>query len=560
MPFLSKVQKKYIISFSILIIFTAIINVVTFDVYFCRDMAGIFYCFIIMGWGITVGRRITHRKMRWLLNFEITMMILLFVARICKYTIFWRVPAIYRASYYIYIDFEITVASGALLLALFIGTSENDKLSRLSWAVIIINSIFIVCISTNELHWTLYTFKNYSDGKYDTEYGWLYYVAVALGMLQLLGATAVITKKCSISAVKKYWYIPAVPLVVGFTLMIIYYISGGAPMLFGRKIYNFQEVFCLTVAAMQECGIKIGMIPSCSGYANMFRRSHINAAIIDKDGEYRYHSLNYGSDYDHDYIRISENEISGGKIVWTSNLETISSLNDILTDTVDIIESENILIEKENTAKEDRSRYETMNNLYNSIADFSDSRLRTIDELLSQDQDNEEVFRKNLAKSLVLGSYIKRRSNLTILASEGKGICLDELLLSINESMTYTRLCGINCRVNPAGKELREKVLPAEVVIGLYDIFQEMVEAVLGQAKNVMVNIRDDWKIVFKISADAESEEVIKACEAIVKNRQTEDELLYEGQRNVFDKINIATEDGIISISTETPVRLEVVG
>ena len=550
MPYLSRVQKKYIISFTALILFTFVINIVTWDLPFCRDLSTFLYPFIIMGWGITVGRRITHRKMRWLLNFEITMMVFLFAARICKYTVFSGVPAVFRASYYIYIDFEIIIASGAFILSLLIGTSEDEKLSRVSWAVIIFNAIFLVFVSTNELHWKLYTFKNYSDGQYDTEYGWLYYVAAALGMLQLLGAMAVITKKCSISAVRKYWYFPVVPLVAGFTLMIIYYLSGGAPGLFGMKFYNFQEVFCLTVAAMLETGIKIGMIPSCSGYDSMFRRSHINAAIIDKNGEYRYHSLNYGSEYNMEYMRISEKEISGGKVIWESNLESIISLNEILADTVDIIESENTLIEKENAAKEESSRYETMNSLYNSVADFADSRMRKIDELLSTDRDNEETFKKNLANSLVLGSYIKRRSNLTILAAEEKGICLDELLLSINESMTYIRLCGINCRVNATGEGVREKVLPAEVVIGFYDIFQETVESVLEQAKNIMVNIRDAGKTVFKISVDTDSEEALNNLRRIGENTTF---------KEVFGRISTAAEDGVLNISAEIAGGQEVV-
>ena len=549
MPYLSRVQKKYIISFTALILFTFVINIVTWDLPFCRDLSTFLYPFIIMGWGITVGRRITHRKMRWLLNFEITMMVFLFAARICKYTVFSGVPVVFRASYYIYIDFEIIIASGALILALLIGTSEDEKLSRVSWAVIIFNAIFLVFVSTNELHWKLYTFKNYSDGQYDTEYGWLYYVAAALGMLQLLGAMAVITKKCSISAVRKYWYFPVVPLVAGFTLMIIYYLSGGTPGLFGMKFYNFQEVFCLTVAAMLETGIKIGMIPSCSGYDSMFRRSHINAAIIDKNGEYRYHSLNYGSEYNMEYMRISEKEISGGKVIWESNLESIISLNEILADTVDIIESENTLIEKENAAKEESSRYETMNSLYNSVADFADSRMRKIDELLSTDGGDEEAFKKNLAKSLVLGSYIKRRSNLTILAAEGKGICLDELLLSINESMTYIRLCGINCRVNATGEGIREKVLQAEVIIGFYDIFQETVESVLEQAKNIMVNIRDGSKTVFKISVDDDTQEAQSNLRLIGENLMSKEN---------FGRISTAAEDGILSISAEIAGGQEV--
>jgi hypothetical protein len=157
---------------------------------------------------------------------------------------------------------------------------------------------------------------------------------------------------------------------------------------------------------MFECGIKIGMIPSCSGYEGMFRRSHINAAVVDKDNEYRYQSLNYDSDIDRENIRISEKAISGGKVIWMENLETIYSLNGMLSDAVEIVEAENTLIEKENAAKEESSRYEAQNRLYNSIAYFSNSKLRSIDK---------ELFAK-YAQTAAFASCLARRAFLRLAA------------------------------------------------------------------------------------------------------------------------------------------------
>jgi hypothetical protein len=152
--------------------------------------------------------------------------------------------------------------------------------------------------------------------------------------IQLLASAVIMIRKCSISAIRKYWYLPVLPMMIGLVLLAIYYISGGSPDINGVKIYNYQEVFCGAIAMMFECGIKIGMIPSCSGYEGMFRRSHINAAVVDKDKEYRYQSLNYDSDIDRESIRISEKEISGGKVIWMENLETIYRLNGMLSDAV----------------------------------------------------------------------------------------------------------------------------------------------------------------------------------------------------------------------------------
>lgn len=584
MPKLTSIQKKYIICFALLLVVGESLQLLSSDITHLWDAPTFFYPCLIIGWGITVGRRITHKRLRHLMNYLIVMMVMLFIVRLCKYAVFGNMATVNRAVYYISIDIELFIAGGALLISYLIGTAENEKLDTFCKAVIFINIIMMLIVSTNELHKLLYTFSNYENGDYETEYEVLYYVVMVFIFIQLLASAVIMIRKCSISAIRKYWYLPVLPMMIGLVLLAIYYISGGAPDINGVKLYNYQEVFCGAIAMMFECGIKIGMIPSCSGYEGMFRRSHINAAVVDKDKEYRYQSLNYDSDIDRESIRISEKEISGGKVIWMENLETIYRLNGMLSDAVEIIEAENTLIEKENSAKEESSRYEAQNRLYNSIAYFSNSKLRKIDKELFAEYDSEEEFKKHLSKSLVIGSYIKRRSNLTILAAENSSICLNELLLSINESMSYLRLYGINCIVHTAGEDIREKLLPSELIIRLYDIFQEAAEAVMDHAKNIMLNVRNGGKITFKMSVDADSPDAIDRCRNKISGIISADGIAsYDYQESaaidadrdrneissgqdvdknsitgLFRKTDISEEDGIVTILLEAECSEEV--
>ncbi len=584
MPKLTSIQKKYIICFALLLVVGESLQLLSSDITHLWDAPTFFYPCLIIGWGITVGRRITHKRLRHLMNYLIVMMVMLFIVRLCKYAVFGNMATVNRAVYYISIDIELSIAGGALLITYLIGTAEDQKPDAFCKAVIFTDIIMMLLVSTNELHKQLYTFSNYENGDYETEYEVLYYVVMVFIFIQLLTSAVIMIRKCSISAIRKYWYLPVLPMMIGLVLLAIYYISGGAPDINGVKLYNYQEVFCGAIAMMFECGIKIGMIPSCSGYEGMFRRSHINAAVVDKDKEYRYQSLNYDSDIDRESIRISEKEISGGKVIWMENLETIYRLNGMLSDAVEIIEAENTLIEKENSAKEESSRYEAQNRLYNSIAYFSNSKLRKIDKELFAEYDSEEEFKKHLSKSLVIGSYIKRRSNLTILAAENSSICLDELLLSINESMSYLRLYGINCIVHTAGEDIREKLLPSELIIRLYDIFQEAAEAVMDHAKNIMLNVRNGGKITFKMSADADSPDAIDRCrnkisgiisaDGIASNDHQESAAIdADRDRNeissgqdvdknsitgLFRKTDISGEDGIVTILLEAECSEEV--
>ena len=97
MPKLTSIQKKYIICFALLLVVGESLQLLSSDITHLWDAPTFFYPCLIIGWGITVGRRITHKRLRHLMNYLIVMMVLLFVVRLCKYAIFGNMAAVNRA-------------------------------------------------------------------------------------------------------------------------------------------------------------------------------------------------------------------------------------------------------------------------------------------------------------------------------------------------------------------------------------------------------------------------------------------------------------------------------
>ncbi|MCR5148224.1 MAG: hypothetical protein K6C35_04560 [Eubacterium sp.] len=484
---------------------------------FMSGISSFLYIMIIMAWGLTVERRITNRRIRRLMYAEIFSMGFFFVIRICKYVIFYQ-SVIVKTFYSFYAGAELLIYEAALLVTLQIGRNEAEGYKKFDKLIILINAVLIILALTNNLHEMVYRFGSFDKDDYKTDYGWLYFVIIVFMGVEILTSLIIMIRKCTFSAIRKYWYMPVLPMAAGTILLVIYLVCGGAPEIYGYKIYNIHEVICGSVGIMLETGIKMGLIPSCSGYGAMFRRSHINAAIIDKDGEYKICSLNYDSIPDYKYARVREKDISGGRIKWMENLKAIYRLNSLLSDALEIVETENTLIEKENAAKEERSRYEAQNRLYNSISRDLEPEFHFIDEEISREYASEAEFRKHLSKCLIIGAYIKRRANLTLISAENDRIHIEELILSINECLSYIRFYGIKCRLNTSVSGAEDIRIPAEMVLKCFDLMEEAVEGLLDRTRNLLISIRTNDPPTFKITMDAEGADAKKICRRAVRD------------------------------------------
>ena len=86
--------------------------------------------------------------------------------------------------------------------------------------------------------------------------------------------------------------------------------------------------------------------------------------------------------------------------------------------------------------------------LYDSV----NPEIRSLRKLLTEIRQNRSDELPLIRQAAVLGAFIKRRSNLSILAHNSPEIDMKELEYSLRESMYYLSLAGIKCSVMMDGK------------------------------------------------------------------------------------------------------------
>lgn len=119
------------------------------------------------------------------------------------------------------------------------------------------------------------------------------------------------------------------------------------------------------------------------------------------------------------------------------------------------------------------------------------ARLKGILEKLKKADELAEA-QKLLAEIVVIGTYIKRRSNLIFVAGQKDSVAAEELLLCINETASNLKLYGIECKVI---YRIGGQFSPGAANL-IYDFFKAVIEKSLNSLKEILLYVEEDGTAV----------------------------------------------------------------
>lgn len=433
-----------------------------------HNMSTYSYCVLVIVWGLSIKRRILDGKVRHRIIASCVFMLLLFFMRMWKHSFFPDVVPIEEAVWYSYYIPMTAIPMFMFMAALRVEPVRDEKRVMIAEKVMLIAEILIsIVVMTNGLHGMVFKIKVHPDKDYT--HGWFYFVILAWMVIFGLGTFVMLMRKCSLSAAKKYWYIPAAFIAVGLIMLVWYTVNGGSPRIGASKLFHLQEAYCIPFITAMEGIIQTGILAANSGYSALFDYSTINACIFDKSHAPVLSSKGWKDEIDEDH-RICSEEVSGGSISWIEDLSTIRRLNAELEEVTEELEAENDLIRQENEVRAERVGYETRNRLYNRIAAAVRLQALKLDELLDKVSEDPQTFKEELVYAAVLGAYIKRMGNLMLLTENSRRLDPEELALAINESLDYLALKGCVCDMQKKGQ--------AKIASNLGLLAYELLEAV----------------------------------------------------------------------------------
>lgn len=459
---------------------------------------------LVIFWGVSIIHRIIRKDLRLYLLIIAIFILFFLVVRMIKYGLTRNDDILNRYLWYSYYVSQCLIPPTLLLASLSIETKDGKPLKK-TWFLIFIPAIILLSlIYTNDLHQLTFIFE-YSENDFSYKHGIVFYLAIIWEILITIISIIIMIIKCQVSACRKKIWIPI------FTFLGCVFISTIC-FLVNISSFKIPELLCFSCILIIESCIDIGLIPSNINYEKYFYHSMCSAFITDENLQVIYRSKSSLS-LDKEQLKaaiispimIDKNtkfygtKIHGGYTFRSEDLSLINEINNGLQEAKQQTKEENDIIEAENEMKKQSAKIDEQKKLYEKVETYTKDEINKLNNILQLKTINEEDFINKMRFACVLAAYIKRRSNLILLSKKDKLMDIDELELSINESISYLSLSNIECFLDC---KLKGKI-NSDILGIIYDFFEMCVVIDPYLQASFLVHLYQKEKnIITKIESD----------------------------------------------------------
>lgn len=455
------------------------------------------YLLLFALWGFSLDRRIIQRQALHCLRLTAALMLLWLVLRTLKYSVVTG-PAAGRYIWYLYYLPMLFLPLLGVYIALSMGKSEDYRLSRGIGMLSIIPAALFLLVITNDLHQQVFAFKSGVPGlpvSGTYSYRPLYFICLGWMVVCMAFSLVCLFRKSRIPSGEGK---RITPFVLGCAMLLygILYLSGipAVRWWFG----DMNVMFCLLYAAIYESCIRCRMIPSNTGYVELFEASTLAACIADRSGRIVLRSRAAGKDMTcpqegqrivrPDGMRISSAPISGGYAVWQDNVRQLAELRTRLNANKEEMERNKKKLKDAYLVQKSLHELTEKNRIYNELEAKHSRQTAQMRQMLAQCERSGPAERRSLLKKvLLLGTYIKRSANLYFLSSEYQWLPQQELRLTVDEAVRALTACGTECGVIYRTTE----PMRASEVVRLFDLLEIVAETTVDDLHSLFISVSD---------------------------------------------------------------------
>ena len=455
------------------------------------------YLLLFTLWGFSLDRRIIQRQALHCLRLTAALMLLWLILRTLKYSFVTGLAA-GRYIWYLYYLPMLFLPLLCVYIALSMGKSEDYRLSRGTGMLSIIPAALFLLVITNDLHQQVFAFKSGVPGlpvSGTYSYRPLYFICLGWMVVCMAFSLVCLFRKSRIPSGEGK---RIMPFVLGCAMLLygILYLSGipAVRWWFG----DMNVMFCLLYAAIYESCIRCRMIPSNTGYVELFEASTLAACIADRSGRIVLRSRAAGEDMTcpqegqrivrPDGMRISSAPISGGYAVWQDNVRQLAELRTRLNANKEEMERNKKKLKDAYLVQKSLHELTEKNRIYNELEAKHSRQTAQMRQMLAQCERSGPAERRSLLKKvLLLGTYIKRSANLYFLSSEYQWLPQQELRLTVDEAVRALTACGTECGVIYRTTE----PMRASEVVRLFDLLEIVAESTVDDLHSLFISVSD---------------------------------------------------------------------
>ena len=454
------------------------------------------YVFLFSAWCYTLWLRIVQVQVRRYLLAISALMVLWILLRSIKFSI-GNTDAERRLWYFYYFPM-LFIPMLSVFVSQSLGKDEAFRLPRWTKLLYIPTLLLLLLVLTNDLHRQVFSFPSgvLSDGEYRYEKG--YYFVLGWEALCAAFSLVLMVRSCRIPHSRRIRWLPLVP----FALSLAYAYA------YVKKVYwvwvlagDMTVSQCLIFASIFECCIQCGLIQSNLGYDELFEATSLPVQITDHALCTKYASIAMQKPLPQSELRhmqqdtvqmdddtlLKRHRLRSGWVFWKEDISALNQIRKELELTRDELRDTGDVLAAENAQRARWLKLTEENRLYDMMEAQTARQIAMLRDLLAELQRTEDSDRaiRLLGQIIIIGTYIKRRSNLIFVGVQRGAISVQELRLCLNESSENISVYGADCKTIIKG----EGQLTVEQATQIYDLFEAVVEAELESLRALLTSI-----------------------------------------------------------------------
>lgn len=445
---------------------------------------------ILTYWTVSVISRVSDKSIKAGLAATIIIMSSLMLLKLIKYNVLFNATAERYVWYAYYIP--QCLAPAVLLLTVLKMARNSEKPFSKNWNFLLLPAVLLILfVFTNDFHEQVFSFAEglqNANRVYKWEWGYYLILAWIAGLYLINGILLFV--KCRVSHCRKKAWIPLVLFLVCLSCCIL------------REIFNplfvkMPETVVFSVVIVSESLIKIGLIPSNTEYAAFFDVADISAMIANRNFDVELSSKNApeitreqavtaarrGEIALSKDLTLKAKAIKGGEVFWTEDLSVVNKINADLAEINATLAEEIDLVTAENRLKEQRTKIKEQNNLYKEIFNIAKPHFKKISKRLARATTNDEKD-DALRGAVVQGVFLKRRSNLMLMKTDGK-VSVSELVYALREAADALTFCNVYSSVFANG----DGDYPFEKIALIFECFEDCIECAMPDLSACLVRL-----------------------------------------------------------------------
>ena len=454
------------------------------------------YVFLFSAWCYTLWLRIVQVQVRRYLLAISALMVLWILLRSIKFSI-GNTDAERRLWYFYYFPM-LFIPMLSVFVSQSLGKDEAFRLPRWTKLLYIPTLLLLLLVLTNDLHRQVFSFPSgvLSDGEYRYEKG--YYFVLGWEALCAAFSLVLMVRSCRIPHSRRIRWLPLVP----FALSLAYAYA------YVKKVYwvwvlagDMTVSQCLIFASIFECCIQCGLIQSNLGYDELFEATSLPVQITDHALCTKYASIAMQKPLPQSELRhmqqdtvqmdddtlLKRHRLRSGWVFWKEDISALNQIRKELELTRDELRDTGDVLAAENAQRARWLKLTEENRLYDMMEAQTARQIAMLRDLLAELQKTEDSGRARhlLGQVIIIGTYIKRRSNLIFVGVQRGAISVQELRLCLNESSENIIVYGADCKTIVKG----EGQLTVEQATQVYDLFEAVVETELESLRALLISI-----------------------------------------------------------------------